>query len=84
MTNPWFTYPHAGRDSSITGGFVYRGTQFPAEYRGSYFYGDYVQNWIRGLRLNGDGSIQQTFNFEPANGAVGRAVRRDRRSPTRA
>ena len=70
MTNPWFTYPHAGRDSSITGGFVYRGTQFPAEYRGSYFYGDYVQNWIRGLRLNGDGSIQQAFNFEPANGAA--------------
>ncbi len=69
MTNPWFTYPHGGRDASITGGFVYRGTQFPAEYRGSYFYGDYVQNWIRGLRLNGDGSIQQPFNFEPANGA---------------
>jgi glucose/arabinose dehydrogenase/PKD repeat protein len=69
MTNPWFTYPHAGRDASITGGFVYRGSQFPAEYRGSYFYGDYVQNWIRGLRLNGDGSIQQPFNFEPADGA---------------
>ena len=70
MTNPWFTYPHGGRDASITGGFVYRGSQFPSEYRGSYFYGDYVQNWIRGLRLNGDGSIQETFNFEPANGAA--------------
>ena len=76
MTNPWFTYPHGGQDASITGGFVYPGTQFPAEYRGGYFYGDYVQNWIQGCGSNRDGSIQAPFNFEPANGRrTGRTAR---------
>ena len=46
-------YPHLGRDASITGGVVYRGTQFPSEYQGSYFFGDYVQNTIRRLKFDG-------------------------------
>ena len=37
MTNPIFSYPHDGRDAAITGGFVYRGTQFPAELSGRLF-----------------------------------------------
>ena len=31
-TSPIYSYPHNGRDASITGGFIYRGSQFPAEY----------------------------------------------------
>ena len=58
------------RDASITGGFVYHGTQFPASYQGAYFYADYTQNWIRGLRFDADGSVTDEFNFEPRDGAV--------------
>ena len=47
MTNPIYTYGHGRHDASVTGGFVYRGTQFPAEYPGNYFFGDYSQNWIK-------------------------------------
>ena len=50
-TSPLYSYPHNGRDASVTGGFVYRGTQFPASYQGSYFFADYTQNWIRRLDL---------------------------------
>src|SRR6185503_18171713 len=50
-TNPIFSYPHNGRDAAITGGFIYRGSQFPSQYYGSYFFGDYTQNWIRRLTL---------------------------------
>ena len=69
MTNPIFTYPHGGRDASVTGGFVYRGNQFPSEYVGTYFYGDYVRNFIRRLTFNAGGNVTGSVNFEPANGA---------------
>lgn len=70
MTNPIFVDPHGGRDSSITGGFFYRGGNFPSEYEGTYFYGNYVENWIRRLTFNANGSVNQNINFEPANGAT--------------
>jgi glucose/arabinose dehydrogenase len=69
-TSPIFYYPHAGRDASITGGFVYHGNKFPSQYDGAYFYADYTQNWIRGLKLDANGNVTSTFNFEPADGSV--------------
>lgn len=52
--NPGFTYPihaynHAGGEGAVTGGAFYRGSQFPAEYYGDYFFGDYTRGWIRYL-----------------------------------
>ena len=35
MTNPIYAYDHNGRDASITGGFVYRGTQSGLVTRGA-------------------------------------------------
>ena len=71
MTNPLFSYPHSGSDASITGGFVYRGGNFPANYQGDYFYGDYVRNFVRGLDLDPvTGALNGTFNFEPSDGSV--------------
>ena len=69
-TSPVYSYGHSGRDASITGGFVYRGTQFPSIYQGAYFYADYAQNWIRGLNLDANGAVTGTFNFEPSDGTV--------------
>ena len=37
---PTFAYPHS-YGKSITGGYVYRGCEYP-EYRGHYFFGDYT------------------------------------------
>ncbi|MET0779390.1 MAG: PQQ-dependent sugar dehydrogenase, partial [Candidatus Saccharimonadales bacterium] len=72
-TSPLFAYPHAGRDASITGGFIYHGNglpgAFPSSYEGAYFYGDYAQNWIRGLNLNAAGQVTGNFNFEPSDGS---------------
>jgi glucose/arabinose dehydrogenase/PKD repeat protein len=69
-TSPIYSYQHNGRDASITGGFVYHGTQFPSTYQGSYFFADYTQNWIRRLTFDSSGNVTGVFNFEPADGAL--------------
>ncbi len=65
---PIFSYPHSNRDASVTGGFIYRGSQFPPAYQGTYFYGDYVQNWVRRLTFAADGTVSSSLNFEPDDG----------------
>jgi glucose/arabinose dehydrogenase len=76
-TSPLFSYGHddalhplpGGRDACITGGFVYRGSQFPSEYYGNYFFADYSQNWIKRLTLDAGGAVTGVFNFEPVDGS---------------
>ena len=67
---PIFSYPHAGRDAAVVGGFVYRGNQFPNAYQGSYFFADYAQNWIRRLTFDTNGAVTGVVNFEPADGSL--------------
>jgi glucose/arabinose dehydrogenase len=67
-TSPIYYYPHNGRDAAITGGFIYRGSQYPNQYYGSYFFADYTQNWIRRLTLDANANVTGVFNFEPLNG----------------
>ena len=35
---------------------------------GSYFYGDYVQNWIKRLTFDASGNVTSNLNFVPPNG----------------
>ena len=69
-TSPLYWWAHNGRDSAVAGGFVYRGTAFPPEYNGSYFFADYTQNWIRRLTLDANGNLTGVYNFEPIDGSV--------------
>ncbi len=69
-TDPVYSYPHNGRDACVVGGFVYRGSQFPSSYVGSYFFADYTQNWIRRLTFDANGNVNGVFNFEPLDGSV--------------
>ncbi len=68
MTNPAYSYEHDGHDASVTGGFIYRGSQFPAEYAGEYFFSDYAMNWIKRLSLDAAGNVTAVRNFEPPDG----------------
>lgn len=51
---PVVEYGHEGGNCSVTGGFVYRGHQYPA-LRGIYLYADFCSGRIWGLRHTGAG-----------------------------
>jgi glucose/arabinose dehydrogenase/chitodextrinase len=68
--NPAYSYAHNGRDAAVVSGFVYRGSQFPSGYVGSFFFADYTQNWIRRMTLDGNGNVTGVFNFEPPDGTL--------------
>jgi len=67
--NPIYTYAHNGTSASITGGFIYSGTQFPPAYTGAYFYGDYAKNFIRSFKL-ADGSVIEDNVFDSDPGTI--------------
>ncbi|MCU0390524.1 MAG: PQQ-dependent sugar dehydrogenase [Thermoflexibacter sp.] len=56
-TPPIFEYSSVG-GASITGGFVYRGTEIPS-LEGRYVYADYVRGTVSALTYNGTNAINQ-------------------------
>jgi len=49
---PALEYPNPDDGCSIIGGFVYRGTRFPA-FAGQYFYADLCGGWVRSFTYGG-------------------------------
>ncbi|NDK55863.1 PQQ-dependent sugar dehydrogenase [Pontibacter fetidus] len=49
--------------SSATGGVWYTGTQFPAEYRNVYFFGDYGAGWIKVATFDANHNPKSVRNF---------------------
>jgi glucose/arabinose dehydrogenase len=56
LRDPFHEYSHDVDDRSITGGYVYRGQNLGAFYRGRYFYADlFGKLWSIGLVIDGSG-----------------------------
>jgi glucose/arabinose dehydrogenase len=53
LTDPIYDYTR-NDGQSVTGGYIYRGTQLPQAYRGRYFFADFVSSrvWSLGLAVN--------------------------------
>ena len=52
LTLPVVEYIHDGSVCSVTGGYVYRGSQLP-EIAGHYFYSDFCTGFLRSFRFDG-------------------------------
>ena len=65
LVQPVAEYDH-GRGCSITGGYVYRGRQFP-ELTGNYFFGDFCSGLVWGLFDGADGWQQTVVAQMDAN-----------------
>lgn len=58
LTNPLFDYERSiGR--SVTGGYVYRGSQLPAAYRGRYFVSDAITSIVASVGIRVDPSTRE-------------------------
>jgi glucose/arabinose dehydrogenase len=65
FTPPIYTYPH-GEECSVTGGFVYRGTQ-SSSYYGQYFFADYCSDRIWTLHKEAGNWVKEDFGHFPGN-----------------
>ncbi|WP_103348000.1 PQQ-dependent sugar dehydrogenase [Amycolatopsis sp. CA-128772] len=75
---PIFAYQHgseAMQGNSVTGGILYNGSSYPAAYRGSYFFGDYVTNKIWTLRYDDQGKLTQAPENPPVFTGIGGPVK---------
>ena len=64
---PVFEYDHSGERCSVTGGFVYRGTDYP-DYLGTYFLADFCSREVWALTRSGDVLFtEQLPTLEPAD-----------------
>lgn len=68
--DPVHAYPHAGDSAAVTGGPVYRGNMFPAEYQGDLFFGDYARGFIKTADLDENGNVTQVRDFDTQAGSV--------------
>ena len=57
LIDPIHEYDHSS-GSSITGGYVYRGTALGADIRGRYFFGDFIRSRVWSIALTVDASGQ--------------------------
>ncbi|WP_330186116.1 PA14 domain-containing protein [Dactylosporangium sp. AC04546] len=68
--DPLTAYNHDGGSGAVTAGPVYRGSQFPPEYQGSLFFGDYSRGFIKQALLDDAGQITQVRDFDADAGSV--------------
>ena len=54
---PIWTYAHGGAGAAVVGGVHYTGTSYPAQYRDSYFFGDYTRKQIWTLKTDLEGHL---------------------------
>ncbi len=61
-TPPMIAWDHSTGGSAVTGGVFYTGANYPAEYQGAYFYGDYARNFIRWAQISATNTVQSGPN----------------------
>ncbi len=63
VTQPIVTYNHNTGSTCILGGPYYRGTAFPSQYQGRYFFGDYSGRLIKQVLFDSSGNVTEVKDF---------------------
>lgn len=63
---PSFSLPLGTRGRVIGGGVFNDGPGYPQPYRGGYFFGDYMRNWIKVLKTDADDQLVALHDFATA------------------
>jgi glucose/arabinose dehydrogenase len=63
LVEPIEEYDHSA-GQSITGGYVYRGSRLPPNYRGRYFYADFIRGRVWSVALNVDPATREATSSE--------------------
>lgn len=67
---PVLDYDHSGGNCSVTGGYVYRGSDIPG-IQGTYFYADYCAGWVRSFKYsNGMATDQKEWDSLSPGGNI--------------
>ncbi|HJQ46662.1 MAG TPA: PQQ-dependent sugar dehydrogenase [Amycolatopsis sp.] len=75
---PIWEYQHgsgSNQGNSVTAGFVYTGASYPSEYKGIFFFGDYVTNKIWTMRYDSTGRLTQAPQDPPWATGIGGPVK---------
>ncbi|EAW35516.1 Ig-like domain-containing protein [Lyngbya sp. PCC 8106] len=83
LTDPIYQFEHINGGAAVIGGSIYRGTMFPSEFQGSYFFADFVAGTMQYLKFDANNNVidadpstptvVDAFNFEE-DGPVTRPV----------
>jgi glucose/arabinose dehydrogenase len=60
---PSWTYPRPPAGSAIVAGPTYPGGNYPSDYNGKIFIGDYVQGWVKLLSVNSNDQVTGEEDF---------------------
>jgi glucose/arabinose dehydrogenase/chitodextrinase len=67
--------PPGFKGNAVTAGVFYIATQYPAQYRQQFFFGDYGQSWIKVAVVDASNQLVQLLDFaEAADGPVDFAI----------
>ncbi|MFN7928587.1 MAG: NPCBM/NEW2 domain-containing protein [Blastocatellia bacterium] len=69
VTNPLHFYDHSV-GQAVIGGAVYNTTQFPATYRGNFFFADYGSRWIKRMVFDAQGNVSSVQPFATNMGGI--------------
>ena len=64
--SPIHVIGHGGNGASITGGCFITNATWPAAYQGSYYYGDYIDQYVARLVVTPANTLSQALAFGPA------------------
>jgi glucose/arabinose dehydrogenase len=62
-SNPNLSQPDPVVGRCVISGDFYTGDSYPVAYRGAYFYADYVEGWVRAMRVNDNDERINSFGF---------------------